>query len=157
MKAELILSATAQPGARPGAVAASLLRAGLEFERDVKTGIQRSVPAGRTYKTTAIVRRSTRRNRGLALRRRGAGVIVAYNFHRASRRGQPPAILSGRLINSIRTKRVGQSAVRTYVGAFYGLILDDPEGLDRPFFHSRARLFQPRFVEIVREGYRSGR
>lgn len=156
MQTELILSAATRSGSRPGAVTAAVMRAALEFETDVKTNIQRSIPGGRTYKTTPIVRRSTRRNSNLGLRRRPGGLVVGYNFHRASRRGQPPAILSGRLINSIRSRRLGPSSARAFVGALYGLILDDPQGLDRPFFHSRARIFAPRFVELINEAYRSG-
>lgn len=157
MNSELILTAATKPGGRPGAIAAVTMRAALEFETDVKTNIQRSIPGGRTYRTTAIVRATTKKRSGLGLRNRGNRQIVGYNFHRASKRGQPPAILSGRLINSIRTKRLGPISARVFVGVLYGLYLDDPNILDRPFFHSRARLFAPRFVELVNEAYRSGR
>jgi hypothetical protein len=151
MKSQLIIQARIPTGARRiNAIAAAVNKSGLELERDVKENIAASVPGGRVYRRSAIVARPSRRNNGLGLRRRGRNLIVGYNFHRASRRGQPPAIFSGRLINSIRSGRVGPLAARVWVGAFYGLILDDPAGLDRPFFHSRALLYHPRFTEKIR-------
>lgn len=45
---------------------------------------------------------------------------------------------------------IGPMSGRVGVGAFYGLYLDDPNGLDRPFFMSRAELYRPRFLELIR-------
>jgi hypothetical protein len=102
--------------------------------------------------TEGMTFRSTRATAGLKLRGRGRrGLIVGANFHRASAPGQPPAIRTGRLINSIRGRLVGLRSARVTVGVGYGLPLDDPEGLNRPFFHSRAILYRPRFVENVRQ------
>jgi hypothetical protein len=119
----------------------------------MKENIQRSVPAGRTYRKTAIVRKSSRRTSGLKLAVRNGKVIVGYNFHRASRRGQPPAIDSGRLINGIRSTRIAAGHGRVGVAVDYALPLDDPEGLDRPFFSSRVALYRPVFFENIRRAW----
>lgn len=153
MKSSLILRtplSNRPAGNRLGPIGEAVVKSALEYETDVKENIATTPKTGRTYRTTAIVRRGSRRNQGLGLRRRGRNLIVGYNFHRASARGESPAILSGRLINSITTSRIGPLSARTAVGAFYGLILDDPAGLDRPFFHSRAQLYFPRFVENIK-------
>jgi hypothetical protein len=146
-----INSPVLKTGINPTAIAAAVYTSAAELEADIKTNIQQSVPAGRTYRRTAIVRKNTRRTSGLiGLRRRGDRVIVGYNFHRASRAGQPPAILHGRLINSIRALRVGPFAARVICGVSYGLPLDDPAYLNRPFFMSRAQLYRERFVANIR-------
>jgi hypothetical protein len=80
-------------------------------------------------------------------------LIVGYNFHRASRAGQPPAILTGRLINSIRAYRVAEFKYRVGTSVVYAIYLDDPNGLNRPFFFSVAEQFRARFLEIMREAY----
>jgi hypothetical protein len=153
MKSTLILETPLlKKGIQPSAIAGALSKSAAELEADIKENMAASIPAGRTYRTTAIVRRSTRATAGLKLRGRGRrGLIVGANFHRASAPGQPPAIRTGRLINSIRGRLVGLRSARVTVGVGYGLPLDDPEGLNRPFFHSRAILYRPRFVENVRQ------
>lgn len=140
-------------GRRPAAVPAAVVNSALELERDIKQNIAASVPAGRTYRRTAIVRASSRRNSGLKLKKRGNNVIVGYNFHRASRIGQAPAIDSGRLLNSIRGIKTGPVNARVNVGVNYGQPLDDPAYLDRPFFFLRAELYRPRFYENIRKAY----
>lgn len=118
----------------------------------MKRNISVSVAAGRTYRRAAIVRKASRRNSGLKLKTRKGGslVVVGFQFHRASRRGQPPAIDTGKLINSIRALRISKFRHRINVGALYGAYLDDPEVLDRPFFASRVELFRPVFFENMR-------
>lgn len=137
-------------GVNPAAISAAVYKSAAELERDMKENIQKSTPRGRTYKKTAITRASTRSRAGLGLRRRGNRLIVGYQFHRASAPGQPPAIRHGRLINSIRATRNGPFSARVNCGVLYGRPLDDPAGLNRPFFISRAELYRPRFIENVR-------
>ena len=135
------------------AIAAVIRRAVPELEADIKTNIRDSRPAGRTYRRTAIVRKGNRNNSSLQLRERNGKKIVGFNFHRASAPGQPPAIDTGRLINSIRGQIVGQLHGRLTVGAAYGVVLDDPQGLNRPFFFSRVNLYRPIFFENIRKAF----
>lgn len=139
------------------AIAAAVENSTVELEGEMKNNIRVSVPGGRTYRKGAIVRPLSRRNSTLRLRRRGDKVIVGYNFHRASRRGQAPAILSGRLINSIRGRRIAPFRGRVGVGVEYALPLDDPQGLDRPFFTSQVEKFRPVFYENIRRAWLLGK
>lgn len=126
---------------------------GAELERDIKENIQQSTPAGRTYRRGAIIRKPSRRTAGLGLQNasRGRGIIVGFKFHRASARGQAPAIDTGRLINSIAARRIGIMRARVGVSVSYALPLDDPEGLYRPFFSSRVRLYRSRYFVNIRK------
>jgi hypothetical protein len=138
-------------GLRSDAIAAAIANSAAQLERDIKENIQRSIPSGRTYRRTPIVRKESRRNSTLKLRQARGGLIVGFTFHRASRPGQPPAIDTGRLINSIRGMQISKFQHRINVGAEYGLPLDDPEGLDRPFFTTRVEKFRPVFFENIRK------
>ena len=138
---------------RLNAIAAAVANSTVELERDIKENIQRSIPAGRTYRLNPIVRKESRRNSTLKLARKAGGVIVGYTYHRASSRGQPPAIRTGRLLNSIRSLQLNPTHGRINVGVDYGLPLDDPEGLDRPFFTTRVELYRPRFFENIRRAF----
>lgn len=141
-------------GPRGDAIAAALANSTAELEADIKTNIQRSRPTGRTYRRAPIVRKESRRNSGLRLRKLrrpgGSVLIVGYTFHRASAPGQPPAINSSRLINSIRGLKIAKFRFRINVGVEYGLPLDDPAGLNRPFFSSRVDRYRPIFFNNVR-------
>lgn len=125
---------------RRALIEAALLKAGQSFERDVKLNIQRSVPAGRTYRKNAITRAVSQKTlKGLRIRTTAGGkqvAVIGYNFHRASRRGQPPAIDTGRLINSIRMQQLSQLKVRIGTAVKYAARLDGPAQMDRPFFAS---------------------
>lgn len=159
MQTTLILTAPAfQTNGRPrAAIAAAVSNSTFQLERDIKENIQRSKPAGRTYRRTAIVRPESRRNSALKLPRRAGGVIVGYTFHRASRAGQAPAIDSGKLINSIKGKVVSPLRGRVGVGAEYALPLDDPNGLNRPLFTERVNKFRTVFFENIRRAWLAGR
>ncbi len=132
------------------AIAAAVSKSTVELERDIKENIASSIPAGRTYRKTPIVRKESRRNSTLKLPRVAGGLVVGFTFHRASRRGQPPAIRTGRLLNSIRSHKIAPYHGQVNAGVEYAQPLDDPAGLDRPFFHSRAELYRPRFFENIR-------
>lgn len=155
MKSKLSLSSplwdTPKRRARLSAV---IQLAGLELERDIKTTISSSKPAGRTYRRTRIVRNPSKsRPSGLRKYATAGGktkVIVGYNFHRASRRGQAPAIDTGRLINSIRMQKVSQLRVKVATSVLYAPILDDPAGLDRPFFESTVKANRTKYLKRIR-------
>lgn len=124
------------------------MQCAIELEGDIKATIFTSRPAGRTYKTTAITRKLKRNPNNL--RRRGDRLIIGYNFHRASARGQAPAIRTGGLVNSIRAQRIAELRARVIVGKAYGAILDDPNGLNRPFFQSTLRKRLPVYLARIR-------
>lgn len=139
--------------ANPTRIATGLSTSAAELERDVKENIQRSKPAGKTYRTNAITARPSRNRAGVNLRKRGGNLIVGFRFHRASAPGQPPAIRTGRLINSIGARRVGPMRYRVGTSVNYALPLDARTGLNRPFFRSRVYLYRPRFIENMRIAY----
>jgi hypothetical protein len=156
MKTKLTLTSPLflKNGNRADAIAAAIRRSTAELEGDIKLNIRDSVPAGRVYRRTPIVRKANRKNTTLNLRKTAKGdVIVGYNFHRASKAGQPPAIDTGRLINSIRGLPVSDLVGRVSVSVSYGIVLDDPEGLNRPFFTGRVELYRPQFFENIRKAF----
>lgn len=127
----------------------------LDLEGDIKDTISTSRPRGRTYATTAIVS-SRKSSFGLGLKQRTATSgkkrnIIGFNFHRASAKGQPPAIKTGGLINSIRTKKVAQLRARVFSGKNYGGVLDAKDGLDRPFFVVTVKRENPKYLARVRK------
>jgi hypothetical protein len=153
MQASLILNSPLFEGANPQRISAALATSAAELERDIKENIANSKPAGRTYPVSRILRNESRNNRGLGLRRRGRQVILGSNFRRASAPGQPPAIDTGRLINSIRGRRIGPFSYRVATGVVYARPLDNPGGLNRPFFRSRVLLYRERFLQNMRQAY----
>jgi hypothetical protein len=153
MQSKLILTTPAlRDGIQTDAIAGALANSTAELEGRIKTNIQSSRPTGHIYRRTPLVRKGSRRNSGLKLKpgNRAGTVIVGYTFHRASSPGQPPAIDTGRLINSIRGMRISDFQHRINVGVEYGLPLDDPAGLDRPFFTSEVEKYRPIFYENMR-------
>jgi len=128
------------------------MQCAIELEGDVKATIFSSRPAGRTYKTTAITRRL--KNNPNKLKRRGDRLIIGYNFHRASAEGQAPAIRTGGLINSIRAQKIAELRARVIVGKDYGAILDDPRGLNRPFFQKTLKKRLPVYLARIRREIR---
>jgi hypothetical protein len=143
-------------GPNAKAVSVQVGASAAELEGLMKQNIASSRPAGRTYSIGSILKRaggkrSIRNVKGL--RRRGDKVVVGSRIHRASAKGQPPAILSGRLVNSIRGRRIGEFTARVGVGVSYAVPLDNPNRLDRPFFISQARNYRPRFVARIRSAW----
>lgn len=137
-------------------------QSGAELEAAIKQKVLDSTPAGKTYRRAAIRRKIARRD--LKFFRSNKRVFkrkfttlfnettaVGYNFHRASAKGQPPAVDHGGLINSIRTKRLGQLSVKVATSKAYAAILDDPKRLNRPFFASTVEEFKPKFKQNLQE------
>jgi hypothetical protein len=101
---------------RRQAIANLVGRSARDFKNLTKRRIIESRPAGRLYP-----------------RRRGAGFTRA---HRASARGQRPAIDTGKLLNSIRDKRNAEFRAEAYAGAEYAKYLQS-EKLKRPIMSER--------------------
>lgn len=113
-------------------------------EAEAKRLIQHSVPAGRTYRRGELNKAASIPLLRLGLqfsKRRQGQVIAGYRFHRASAAGQPPAVDTANLVNSMRAKRTGAMSAELAVNAAYAGYLEPPfagetevEGLlNRPF------------------------
>ena len=103
-----------------GAAASRVLYAGAQtIQRYAKLNIETGPKTGRTYRLGAI--------------RRG-GAVVGYKFHRASAPGESPATDTGKLVNSIRSRK-GNEWAMVYVSASYGGPLEFGTGrmAARPF------------------------
>jgi hypothetical protein len=151
MKAKLTLNNPLwQTPQRRAMLDKAVQQGGAELEAEIKQTIRESQPAGRTYRRRAITK-ATSRNLPAGLRKRNNRFIVGSEFHRASRRGQPPAIDTAGLINSIRGRKTGPMKTTVSVGKRYGAILDDPNGLNRPFFRSTVKAYLPRFKDKIRK------
>ena len=103
----------------------TILQSAAELESRIKLRILNSTPRGRMYK-------------------RGNN-----RFHRASARGQAPAVDSGNLINSIRARKTGFLSAVVATGNNYAAWLDDKNKLDRPFFNSEAEKFRAKFRQNI--------
>jgi hypothetical protein len=113
-------------------------------ESEAKRLMQHSIPTGRTYRRAEINKAAsiTLLRLGLQLSKRRQGQVVAgYRFHRASAPGEPPAVDTANLVNSMRAKRTGPMSAELMVNAAYAGFLEPPfegetgvEGLlNRPF------------------------
>lgn len=104
--------------------------AGLMVRSDIQHQMHRSTPTGELYKRTNPTR-----------------------THRASAAGQPPAVDTGRLVNSITFKKTGTASAEVFTDVEYGPWLEfgtmhiDP----RPAWIPAVERIQPRFVERVVE------
>lgn len=135
-------------------------QSGAELESEIKQTILSSVPGGKTYRRGAIRRRIAKRdleffrsNRAIFKRKFTSltreTTTVGYKFHRASLKGQPPAVDSGNLINSIRAKRRGVMKVSVTTSKKYAARLDNKNKLNRPFFSSTAEKFKAKFKQNI--------
>lgn len=102
-------------------------KSAVELESEIKQTILKSKPSGRLYK-------------------RGKN-----RFHRASAKGQSPAIDSGSLINSVRARTKSELVATVSTSKKYAEILDNKNKLDRPFFETTAEKFKPKFKENIRK------
>lgn len=146
--------------ARRAAISRALAMSAATLERLIKEFIANSRPAGRLYRRNAITRRATAQTDRQGLRRARTNqnrAVVGFNFHRASAKGQPPAILSGRLLNSIRARKISDFKYRVASSVVYSIILDNPNGLDRQFFIIVAREFEKEFHARIREAFLIGK
>lgn len=122
-----------------------LKRAAFALHSKIIDNIRLSRPSGRTYRRGAITAKfSKRKHSGLRLRTKAGTnrVITGAKFHRASAPGQPPAIDTGRLLNSIRIVRAGSNRYIIGTGVVYAAVLDNEKKLNRPFFRRVVLNFQ---------------
>ncbi len=104
-------------------------RQGKDFKNLSQRRMIESQPAGRLYK-----------------RKRGQGFTRS---HRASARGQRPAIDTGKLLNSVNDRRLGPYKVKVSVDTPYAPILQSPK-LDRKIIRD-SDIVEAQ-AKIVREG-----
>jgi hypothetical protein len=135
--------------------------AAIELRDDIVLNIQdgNQRAAGITYRRGRITRAASKATKAIGLKHftTASGkqkAITGYKFHRASAKGQSPAIDTGGLIGGISAQDLSELKSRVFSAKAYGAALDDPAGLDRPFFHVRVEKFRQRFLEKVREALR---
>lgn len=130
-----------------------------EIKRTMLPATRKEQPSGRTYRRGAITKNATKPLLALGLRRRKGNakrVVAGSNFHRASKKGQAPAVDTGGLVNSIRAKKTGEMRSTISAGKAYAEPLDNPNKLDRPFFSSTAEAFRTKFKENIENAIKSG-
>lgn len=137
---------------------------GVELEGEIKKKMlpptRKEQPAGRTYRKGPLTAPATQKNLPPGLRTSKSNadrVITGSLFHRASKKGQAPAIDTGGLVNSIRARKTGELKSTVAAGKNYAKPLDDPNKLDRPFFQSTTEEFRPKFKENIRNAVASGK
>lgn len=140
-----------EPGNR-ARLSAVVITSSLELVNDVKlvlfAGNQQA--SGKIYRRAPITAKATKKTKALGLKtlitkKGNERAIIAYKFHRASAIGFAPATDHGGLIGSIAAVNLDELRSRVFVGKNYGAILDDPEGLNRPFFRVTVKKFKPKF------------
>ena len=133
-----------------------------ELEAKIKEKVLKSVPAGKVYRRTAIKRRIAKRDLDFfrsnqrIFRRQfttlyNEKTVVGYNFHRASRKGQPFANDTGETLNATRARKIGELKAVVANSKPHAEILDNPNKLNRPFFRSTAEEFKKQFRENLAE------
>lgn len=116
-------------------LAAAVSKSRKELKQAVRQRIIKSIPTGRTY------------------RRKGRSSISSRQAeHRASRRGQAPAIDSGKTLNSIDEKRTGDFSGEVSVNTEYAAILENK--MDRPFVKTTADKYEKKFIANVEKALR---
>lgn len=143
-------------GVRKKTLQQVIIKSGEELAGEQKELMTNSQPSGKTYRRGRITQALSKRNKNLGLRtfetkKGNKRAIVGFKFHRASRKGEPPAIDKGILRNSIKFKLVSDLKGQVSVGAKYGDVLDDPTKLNRPFFRKTVKNFQPKFQKNLDE------
>lgn len=153
----------------------------LELEAKIKQKILDSTPAGKVYRRGAIFKKGTIADRKLNRTRfnrkffslNDERFAVAYSFHRASAPGQPPAVDTGGLINSIRAKTLGALKAKVATSKAYAAALDQGARIPgrrkntktvgpmkniniaaRPFFQSTADEYKAQFKQNLLEAIR---
>ncbi len=144
-----------QTAARRRILDQAVRQSAAELEREIKQTILDSVPRGRLYRRGSITARATKAKLSLGLQRKKGTktrLIAGSKFHRASARGQPPAVDSGKLLRSIRVQP-GQKPLqlKIIVGVSYAKRLDDPKGLNRPFVVRSRNNFRRKFKANVQK------
>ncbi|MBS1797455.1 MAG: hypothetical protein JSS81_26770 [Acidobacteria bacterium] len=132
-----------------------------ELESLIKRKILDSSPAGKVYRRGAIFKSGAAADRKLnrtRFKRKFFSLFdekfaVAFEFHRASAPGQPPAVSTGGLLNSIRARALGELKAQVATAQKYAAALDQGAKIKnariaaRPFFASTAEEFRARFKQ----------
>jgi hypothetical protein len=125
-----------------------------ELEAKIKEMILNSAPSGRIYRRGLITARASKQALGAGLVRKSGTktrIVAGNRFHRASAKGQPPAIDSGRLLKSIQVKKTGPLQMKVFASEPYADKLDNPNKLDRPFMRKNRDNFRRKFKQNVAE------
>jgi hypothetical protein len=163
MKANLTLDNPLwQTPARRAILDKTVQESAAELESRIKQKVLSSTPAGKTYRRAPIFKHGAVADRKLNRARFNRKFFslfdekfaASYKFHRASKRGQPPAVDSGGLLNSIRAKKTGIIKATVESSKNYAGRLDDKNKLDRPFFKSTAEEFKTKFQQNLAEAIR---
>lgn len=140
---------------RRAVISKVVFETGVDFGADVRENMKRSVPRGKIYRRGSITRTATKKNAVKGLRMTTSGKrIVGAKIHRASAKGQPPAIDTAKLYNSIAVQRVSEFRVRVAVNAEYAKFLEPPARLDRPFFHTVFQKNRTKYTDKVNRAVR---
>ncbi len=152
--------------ARPASLREALEKVVAATAFDIERGVKERMRApkhGRTYRRGAITRKATRNTRALGLRERVTGrgqlspegfslekrrAVVGYKIHRASARGEAPAVDTSVLINSVKARPKGWRAeIGSPVG--YAWLLEYV--LDRPAFEPALEAARSPFQRKIDE------
>lgn len=153
MKAKLTLNNPLwQTASRRAILDKAAQQSAAELEAKIKQKILSSVPAGKVYARGALTARANKAQLGLGLLRKPGTktrVIIGNRFHRASAKGQPPAVDSGKLLNSIKTKQTAPLQITIFSNLRYAEILDNPQKLNRPFMRKERDNFRSKFKKNI--------
>lgn len=169
MKATLILKNPLwQTQERQKILDKAVQQSGAKLEAKIKQKILDGPKSGKLYRRGAIKKQIAKRD--LAFYRSNQRIFkrtftslydekttVGYKIHRASRRGESPATDSGRLVNSIRARKLGVMSVLVATSVRYAIYLDSKKYLDRPFFGGTAEEFRAEFIEDIRQALAENR
>lgn len=120
---------------------------GVEAVKDVAANIDKSVPAGRTYRRPKL----KFSGRGAARK----GVVTGYKLHKASAKGQPPAKDTKRLYKGTKVKRKAAFSVIVYNDVPYAVYLEPPAKLNRPFLEKPILANRKKYVEMIDKASRT--
>ncbi len=163
MKAQLTLNNPLwRTAARRLILDRAVQQSGAELESLIKQKVLSGTKSGKLYRRGAIKKQIA--NRDLKFFRSDRRIFrrtfttlfaekttVGYKIHRASKKGESPAVDSGGLVNSIRAVKIGYLSVRVATSKRYAVRLDSKRGLDRPFFAVTAVEFKPKFKQNILE------
>ena len=167
--------------ARRKALDDAVLASAGELQGAIQKNIDDSVPAGRVYRVGTLTKAATKPLLALGLKTRKGNakrVITGSRIHRASAPGQPPAVDTTNLLNSIRAAKTGEMRATVAAGAEYAAALENGATIPgrnkrsnpsrvkgkktagplknivikpRPFFKPVVEKFAPKFKENIRK------
>ena len=137
-------------GKTRGNLETQLAREAFALEKEIKLTITSSTPRGKLYRIGKITRAASKKliAEGYKTYQTPAGktrAITGAKIHRASAPGQPPAKLSGKVLNATRARRAGRLKYKVINSTRYAAKLDSRKGLNRPFFKATAEKFRAGF------------